>query len=405
MKSILLLSIFLIFVFNNEYANANRNSLKLPIYTKQASNHINNNFNDLASNKRMVSTKERNVPIKLEGDIIQLLIDVNVGGIKQQVVVDTGSNYLVVPSVYCRNCEQQRPYYQPSKYATFMKCNDECSIMGNSCTNVQTLAGIELFCSYQESYVQGTEILNLLVQDTFSFNNYTENVMATFGIIVTTQGHTLRNGVLGLGKTCRGCRKSPTASILENLNLSNSFSLSFNENFQGTLVLGDADPSDFDKNLTFTEMLTIDDSHYGVPIKSIIVNDRYSPNYMLIPPEYFGDFILDSGATMTSLNEPAYNLIAKFLQRDCNPGMCHENNFFNGYCFDFPDEYFNTFPIINIEMEGGASMKIEPKNYIFSNYVNGIKYHCLDHYVHFDNENEKIGIAKRPYGYSYNNNF
>ncbi|EGC35170.1 hypothetical protein DICPUDRAFT_152520 [Dictyostelium purpureum] len=348
----------------------------------------------------------------MKGDIVQILTSINVGGVSQEVIVDTGSVLLVVPSTLCNSCQQPLPHYHPSSKIEYMGCDSgECKEMGNSCIEFKS-NGIKV-CGNQVRYLQNTEIITILVQDTFSFTNDTGDVLATFGSIVSNKGRSLEHGIIGLGKTCDGCRKSPIETIFEKTNISRIFSMWLDANYQGTLLLGDIDPQ-FSNSITYTPMLTIEESHYGVLLSNAGIYDKITETKMILTSKDFGEVIIDSGTSEALIDTRAYYKIKNFLQKDCKPGLCGQNSLLEGYCYNYPTNYFNIFPTIHIEMLGGATMEVEPKSYITSSYINGIRYRCFgikpsplkgksiiglswlrDNYIVFDTEHNRMGFAKK----------
>ncbi|KAM9961421.1 hypothetical protein ACTFIR_004271 [Dictyostelium discoideum] len=352
----------------------------------------------------------------MEGDTIQILTNINVGGISQKVIVDTGSVLLVVPSILCKNCRQPQPYYSPSPMVEFMECTKkECRDMGNTCIEFRDTH--RKVCGNGVRYLQNTEIITLLVKDTFSFSNETGDVLATFGAIVSNTGRPLEHGILGMGKTCNGCRKSPVENIFEKTNIKRIFSMWLDNNYQGLMSLGEVEDK-YKKSIMYTPLVTIDQSHYGVLLSSVSLVNSFTNESLIMTSRDFGEVIIDTGTSYSLLEVNAFKKISLSLSKGCPPGCCGENSLLDGFCYNYPDEYFNSFPVIHVEMLGGAFIDIEPQSYFSTTYSGGIKYRCFgirpsplkgksiiglswlrNNYLVFDTEHNRMGFSYKEFDF------
>ncbi|KAN0033807.1 hypothetical protein ACTFIV_000281 [Dictyostelium citrinum] len=385
------------------------NSIVLPIF----SNRIKN---EKSIKQVYYNRQEKSYSVKMEGDTIQILTNINVGGINQKVIVDSGSVLLVVPSSLCKNCHQPQPYYSPSLMVEFMECTTkECHDMGNTCIEFRDTH--RRVCGNGVHYLQNTEIITLLVKDTFSFSNETGDVLATFGAIVSNTGRPLEHGILGMGKTCDGCRKSPVENIFEKTNIKRIFSMWLDNNYQGLMNLGEVEAK-YEKSIMYTPLVTIDQSHYGVLLSSASLVNSFTNETLIMTSKDFGEVIIDTGTSEALLEVNAYKKITQSLSKGCPPGCCGENSLLDGYCYNYPDEYFDSFPVIHVEMLGGAFIDIEPQSYFITTYADGVKYRCFgikqsplkgksiiglswlrNNYLVFDTEHNRMGFSNKEFDF------
>ncbi|KYQ93985.1 hypothetical protein DLAC_04879 [Tieghemostelium lacteum] len=356
----------------------------------------------------------------MNGDPIEIRTNVYVAGIKQEVVVDSGSIILVVPSSICTTCKQKKPYYHPSKSMSYVDCDsDNCKLPTSKCKFFRE-SGKDT-CSIEIKYLDQTRIEAVMVNDQFSFGENSEQVVVPFGAITSqVGGHPLKYGILGMGNTCETCPTTPLDQIFKETNITRSFALWLDSGYSGVLTLGDLDPEYCSGSLKYTPMVNIEKIHYGVLPKSAKVVNEKTGKGLVLTSKDFGDTIVDTGSSYTLLASDGFNALVTFLGKFCSEELCGgKNSFLDGYCYNYPEDYFEDFPSIKFTMLGEAEITISPNDYIVNSLQNGVTFKCFgiresplnnksiiglswlrNSYVIFDKEHNRIGFGKKKSTYN-----
>ncbi|EFA84424.1 hypothetical protein PPL_02456 [Heterostelium album PN500] len=353
--------------------------------------------------------------MRMIGDPIEIRTYVWVADQRQEVVVDSGSITLIVPSVACNTCSQPKPYYRPSPDVEFISCNSsECSLRSDFCA--KTKVHPNGICATQIHYLDNTVINSFLVRDNFKMAEDMDNIPIVFGSIFSQiGGNPLKFGIMGMGNTCAKCVKSPIDAVFEEVkNMQRTFALWLDDQYSGVMTIGDLDPQFITGSLKYSPLMAIDTIHYGLlPSYATITNPNGES--LVLTSKEIGVTLLDTGSSYTLLAADAYDSFRKHLSQNCTlPGLCGEKTLFDGFCISIPDSVVEKFPTIELGLLGDVTLEIPPQSYIVTVYENGIKFHCLgvkksplakrsivglswlrNTYVVFDKEHNRLGIGKR----------
>eukprot|EP01133_Synstelium_polycarpum_P016005 gene16005-19043_t len=331
---------------------------------------------NVAVSKTVKEIQSAMFSIKMVGDPIEIRSYVWVAGIKQEVVVDSGSILLIVPGVTCESCVQPKPYYRPSEQVEFVGCNDtECGLKSNFCK--KTTVHPDGLCAMKVRYLDNTVINSYIVKDKFRMTEDMNDIPLHFGSIYEQEnGHALKYGIMGMGNTCASCTTTPIDAVFQHSNISKTFALWLNSEYSGVLTIGDLDER-YTESLQYTPLLAIDTIHYGIyPNFAKIVNP--TGEGIVMTSKDLGVTIIDTGSSYTLLAEDAFNSFRKFLSQNCSiEGVCGANTLFEGFCYNFPDEVVKRFPTITFGLLGGPVLTITPETYITTVNENGMFFHCL----------------------------
>ncbi|KAF2074409.1 hypothetical protein CYY_004265, partial [Polysphondylium violaceum] len=188
--SILLLLLCIIF------STINSKPLSLPISPKN--NWKNERDLNQHINKFPVNSHSKDVySIQMHGDPIEIRSIIYAGGIPQEVIIDSGSIQLVIPSSVCSRCHQEEPYYHPSASMKYIECSSKHCNAPNYCFFFSEAK--RSVCGNQVHYLDNTLIRTVLVQDKIKFDKDMEDVVNTFGAIIDQEGgHNLNYGIMGM---------------------------------------------------------------------------------------------------------------------------------------------------------------------------------------------------------------
>ncbi|GAM22464.1 hypothetical protein SAMD00019534_056390 [Acytostelium subglobosum LB1] len=316
--------------------------------------------------------------VRMSGEGIDIRTIIWVADQKQEVIVDSGSIMLVVPSSECQTCHQTKPYYKSSSTANYMSCKSAACIGSyiNSCTT--TPAHPNGTCTNQISYLDQTKINSYIVTDSFKMAENMPASQLTFGSIYTQEGgHPLMYGIMGMGNTCPRCEKSAIDAVFDHLNISRKFAMWFDESYNGMLTIGDVDKPQNDL-LAYTPLLSIDVIHYGVFTSYAVMSTHVYPDKLVLNSKDLGITIIDTGSTFTLMAPDAYDKFKEYLVRNCSlPAVCGEQSLVDGYCQTLTDEEVNMYPTIKIGFVGDVEISISPATYLATTVEDGITYRCL----------------------------
>ncbi|KAL5543702.1 hypothetical protein UlMin_007486 [Ulmus minor] len=303
------------------------------------------------------------------------------------VQIDTGSNVLWVSCSSCKTCPKstdlkfQLNSFDPgnSSTASLMSCSDPrcessdltsefiCSAANNQCTYSFQYA--------DESSTSGIYLSDLMYFDTFSGKdtvNTNSSAQVVFGCSTSAAGTLTKSdsavdGIFGFGP-----QNISVISQLSSQGIApNVFShcLKGDDTGGGILVLGKID----DPNLVYTPLIP-SKPHYNINLLNITVNDKIVPNIS----EFFTTStdqgtIVDSGTTLAYITETAYypfiTAVKSVIPLSVTPISTPD-----GFeCYTGIKSFDNVFPQVGFHFDGGGSMVLEPKEYLFQQkFTNGV---------------------------------
>lgn len=319
-------------------------------------------------------------------------IDLYVGTppVIQTVIVDTGSSLTAFPCTGCSYCgKHMDSYFDYTKSVTFKKLSCNSGIPCSACNNDA--------CEYHQSYAEGSSIFGMLVEDILSLSS---DQNSTF-LFPSIFGCHLRetnlfksqkvDGLMGIGR-----KKNNINSVIDNLYEnekipSNTFSICLSKE-NGIFTIGGYNDSVHNGEIQWTNMY--DEVYYGVKLTSIGVGG-YSMQFSMseLPKVYTTGTILDSGTTFTYLHSGLFADVCNKFKLFCeNEGKClGEGVKVFGEpqkCFAFSgetsiEEFFDSFPVIKVEFEGGKVVEWLPRNYLFA-WPDTPDYYCVGIYDNFE---------------------
>ncbi|CAH9096832.1 unnamed protein product [Cuscuta epithymum] len=296
------------------------------------------------------------------------------------VQIDTGSDGLWVNCISCKDCEHQSmlevhpSFFDPSTSSTssFIPCSDDriCTGDGFGCSSQNR-------CTYTYHYIEGSWALVDYVTDLIHLGKYigtstiNTSTPINFGCATHRQGAESRtatlDGVLGLGNN----QMSAVNQLAAKGVIPSVFSHCFKRSGGGSFVLGQvAQP-----NVTYTPM--VPGANYRVELQSIYINEQPVP----IDPQVFGTSnggtLIDSGTTMGYIVMEAYDPFVNAINQVVSSNVY----IYNGegrQCYASSSSVFTIFPSIRLNFAGGASMVLQPIDYlIHEDSVDGTSHWCL----------------------------
>ncbi|XP_020577466.1 LOW QUALITY PROTEIN: aspartic proteinase nepenthesin-1-like [Phalaenopsis equestris] len=280
-------------------------------------------------------------------------------------IVDTGSDLIWTQCQPCIECfEQPTPLFNPKKSSSFttLPCSSPlcAALPTSSCSLVSGL------CSYLYTYGDSSSTQGVLAAPSISARDPTAAPAIGFGCGDDNQGAGFSQGagLVGLG---RG-----PLSLISQLNL-NRFSYcltSLDESKESPLLFGklaELKPSSTAKLLTNAEQ----PSFYYLSLKGISVGGNVLP----IPNGTFdlqsdgsGGIIIDSGTSITYLEEAAYKLVKKAFLKGVDLPAADGSDVGLDVCFSTPpgqDEVEVPKLVLHFDGDGeGGDLELPAENYM-----------------------------------------
>ncbi|CAH9140034.1 unnamed protein product [Cuscuta epithymum] len=296
------------------------------------------------------------------------------------VQIDTGSDGLWVNCIFCKDCEHQSmlevhpSFFDPSTSPTsgFIPCSDD-----QICTGVGIGCSAQNHCTYTHQYKDGSwalvDYLTDLIHLGKNVGTSTINTSTpiTFGCAThrqSAESHTaILDGVLGLGNN----QMSAVNQLAAKGVIPSIFSHCFKRTGGGSFVLGQV----VQPNIMYTPM--VPGANYRVELQSIYINEQPVP----IDPQLFGanngGTLIDSGTTMGYIVMEAYDPFVNAI----NQIVSNNVYIYNGegrQCYASSSSVFTIFPSIRLNFAGGASMILQPIDYlVHQDSVDGTSHWCL----------------------------
>lgn len=262
------------------------------------------NFATLASSNDLKST--------VHAGNGEFLMQISIGTPRESynAIMDTGSDLIWTQCKPCKECfDQSTPIFDPSKSSTFSKIS--CS--NKLCEALPMSSCGDSNCEYMYTYGDYSSSEGLLASETFTFGEVSiPNVAFGCGNDNEGSGFSQGAGLVGLG---RG-----PLSLVSQLQMSKfSYCLtSINEDSDSkssTLLMGSMAHEDY-KNIITTPLVKnpTQPSFYYLSLEGISVGDTQLPikkSTFSLNKDGSGGIIIDSGTTITYLEESAFSLLKK----------------------------------------------------------------------------------------------
>ncbi|KAG5607845.1 hypothetical protein H5410_029337 [Solanum commersonii] len=332
----------------------------------------------LVANFATLSSKDETNDVKstIHAGNGEFLMQISIGSPSESynAIMDTGSDLTWTQCKPCKECfDQSTPIFDPSKSSTFEKisCSNKlCEALPmSSCGNNN--------CEYMYTYGDYSSSEGFLASETFTFGKVSiPNVAFGCGNDNEGSGFSQGAGLVGLG---RG-----PLSLVSQLHLSRfSYCLtSINEDAyskSSTLLMGSMARDDYN-NIITTPLVKnpTQPSFYYLSLKGISVGDTQlaiKKSTFSLNKDGSGGMIIDSGTTITYLEESAFSLLKKEFSSQVNLPVDDSSSTGLDLCFKLPSNTNNIeVPKLIFHFEG-ADMDLPAENYMIADSRMGIA--CL----------------------------
>ncbi|CAN4115339.1 unnamed protein product [Withania somnifera] len=323
------------------------------------------------------ATKEdSNVKSTIHAGNGEFLMQISIGSPSESynAIMDTGSDLIWTQCKPCKECfDQSTPIFDPSKSSTFEKIS--CS--NKLCEALPMSSCGDSNCEYMYTYGDYSSTEGFLASETFTFGQVSIPKVA-FGCGNDNEGSGFSQGagLVGLG---RG-----PLSLVSQLHMSRfSYCLtSINEDADSTsstLLLGSIARDDY-SNIITTPLVKnpTQPSFYYLSLQGISVGDTQLPikkSTFSLNKDGTGGMIIDSGTTITYLEESAFSLLKKEFSSKVNLPVDDSSSTGLDLCFKMPSNTNQIeIPKLIFHFEG-ADMDLPPDNYMIADSRMGIA--CL----------------------------
>ncbi|XP_004239638.1 aspartic proteinase nepenthesin-1 [Solanum lycopersicum] len=306
----------------------------------------------------------------------EFLMQISIGSPSESynAIMDTGSDLIWTQCKPCKECfDQSTPIFDPSKSSTFEKIS--CSNKLCEALPISSCGGSN--CEYMYTYGDYSSSEGFLASETFTFGKVSiPNVAFGCGNDNEGSGFSQGAGLVGLG---RG-----PLSLVSQLHMSRfSYCLtSINEDADSTsstLLMGSMARDDYN-NIITTPLVKnpTQPSFYYLSLKGISVGDTQlaiKKSTFSLNKDGSGGMIIDSGTTITYLEESAFSLLKKEFSSQVNLAVDDSSSTGLDLCFKLPSNTNNIqVPKLIFHFEG-ADMDLPAENYMIADSRMGIA--CL----------------------------
>ncbi|KAG0585599.1 hypothetical protein KC19_2G024200 [Ceratodon purpureus] len=293
------------------------------------------------------------------------------------VDVDTGSDVLWLNCAPCSNCPLTTTipgitlrHYDPtlSSTDTALGCTDANCAVASYGNPGQCTVSPPGACAYSIGYGDGSTTEGYIINDIITFHDSattTAGANIYFGCGTKQTGNLLEStsavdGLIGFGKAAISV---PTQLANQGL-VSHVFAhcLQGDTVGGGNIVIGNIT----EPGITYTPM--VPGTHYNVALQNIGVNgvNVTDPTSFEITASNEG-VIMDSGATLAYLIEPAYDQFVAAIESGAPVPSERISDGNGGYdlCWSYSGDIATTFPSVQLFFDGGAVMNLAPTNYLY----------------------------------------
>lgn len=304
------------------------------------------------------------------------------------VQIDTGSDVLWVSCRSCNGCPVTSglnvplSFFDPgnSSTASLISCSDKICRLGIQSSD-SVCAAKSNQCSYAFQYGDGSGTSGYYVSDLFHMTVFDDvsvkytSAPVVFGCSTSQTGDLTKSdravdGIFGFGR-----QGMSVISQLSSQGLTpNVFShcLKGDDSGGGVLVVGEV----LEPNIVYTPLVP-SQPHYNLNLLSISV----AGNTLPIDPSVFATSstqgtIIDSGTTLAYLAQSAYDpfvfAITTAVSQYVRTFLMRENQ-----CYSVPSSIQQVFPQVSFNFAGGASMILNPRDYLVPQTVDGKQMWCV----------------------------
>ena len=256
---------------------------------------------------------------------------------EQGFIINTDHEVTTSTCSLCQKCGKHNlPYYNVNSNEEIISCSDEKCKMVNSlnCYNISNN------CSFQVSYIEGSKINGVYINELIRFGGNYKSQNGTFiplgcSIIETNLIYSQKeNGILGLANNNQNF-----VELLYQFGAikNNIFSLCLSKS-GGLFEIGEINNQTHKENITYVPMRTYKRKNYLIEVNSIYVNNAKNNISQVF------QFSLNSGTSFIYLNIKLFNEIISKIEKECqklNKTNICGNYVYNsdfGLCFNFDNE-------------------------------------------------------------------
>jgi len=297
--------------------------------------------------------------VSLNGNLLQVEVQVTIGSQKFSLQVDTGSTLLAVPDSSCTTCGNTPDPYLVTPQSDVLSCTDA------RCSSLQTCQSFNN-CGFRVQYLDGSSIQGNLVSETVSLGGFSTTTL--IGAITTATSRfeaPVADGIIGFAYNNPDLTCAPTCvpplfdSLVQANNLTNIFAIFLDYSGGGSLTLGGIDNSLFVGNIFYVNVIV--QSFYIINLNALLVGG----NEVVVGSSAFGAAIVDSGTSLTILPVTVYDTLKLYFQTHYSslPLVVGQDTIWNGSNNCFLDQSaIETFPTLQFVFDG-VIVSMSPQNY------------------------------------------
>ncbi|XP_057854125.1 aspartic proteinase nepenthesin-2-like [Cryptomeria japonica] len=306
-------------------------------------------------------------PIRVGSGEFLMSVAVGTPSVSFEAIVDTGSDLIWTQCMPCQSCyTQPTPIFDPSQSSSYstVSCTDSlCDALGAFQT------GCTSDCTFDYMYGDGSETSGDLAYESFSIGSGSGSMVQgiAFGCGHDNQGRGFSQGggLVGLGR-------GPLSLISQlGSKVDNKFSyclLPITDSSSQTSPLFFGEGSSLSGANTIPLIKnSVNPSFWYIPVTGITLNG----NPVNIPAGTFdlqsdgsGGMIIDSGTTITYLNEVAYSPLREAIQSSIDVTPVEDSS--GDLCYQKSDNM--ALPSLAFNFHGGANYNLPPENFFIPQY-------------------------------------
>ncbi|KAG9129241.1 hypothetical protein Leryth_006487 [Lithospermum erythrorhizon] len=288
-------------------------------------------------------------------------------------IMDTGSDLIWTQCKPCKKCfDQSTPVFDPEKSSSFSKMS--CS--NNFCEAIPTSSCSHNACEYLYSYGDYSSTQGLLATETFTFEEVSVNNVA-FGCGLDNEGSGFNQGagLVGLGR-------GPLSLVSQLDQPKFSYCLtSIDDSKTSTLMMGSLASIKHNDNEVITTPLIKNPQQptfYYLSLEGITIGATriaIKPSTFGLKDDGTGGLIIDSGTTITYLEENVFALVKKEFISQVKLPVEDSSSTGLDLCFELPSNA-NKIEIPKMVFNfQGADLDLPGDNYIIADSSMGVA--CL----------------------------
>ncbi|KAL7094239.1 hypothetical protein ACP275_11G090200 [Erythranthe tilingii] len=320
-------------------------------------------------NSMALSSSDATIEAPIHAGNGEFLMELSIGTSPEpySAILDTGSDLIWTQCKPCKKCyDQPTPIFDPSKSSTFSNvpcASDVCSALPQSSCS----AGSN--CEYEYTYGDYSSTQGTMAKETFTFGNVSVPEIA-FGCGSDNEGAGFNqgSGLVGMG---RG-----PLSLVSQLNEPKfSYCLtSIDSSKTSTLLMGSqanyhVNNSNIVKKTTPLIKSTSNPTFYYLSLEGITIGDKLLPiekSTFAIREDGSGGMIIDSGTTLTYLEDSAFDIVKKELIEQMTLPVVNQSGTGLELCFDLLSaDHDIEVPKFVFHFEG-ADLELPGENYIIA---------------------------------------